>query len=161
MRDLTRERRSPSNGLSATDIVDTVLPSPNMTEPASESPGTTVARPGASTERLEGLAEVLAPHVAAYLDAPRERRLHALAVELIQTAKLLDPITRIAVARCLTLGSLVAAVSLAAWTGWLIFRVINADKGPWPLVACLGVAEALLLPIIWRGQPKAPPEPGR
>jgi len=165
---LLRERRgAPVNG--ATSIVDAALPTePPMAPdppPSADEPGpssTAPARPALAYEQLaQRVAEIVEPAVAEMVTARRDKWLARIAVNLIETAKLLDPITRIVVTRVLTLGSAGAAVGLAAWLGWLIYQAILADKAPWPLVGCLAVAEAFLLPIIRRGQPKAPAEPSR
>jgi len=132
-----------------------------VTEPETTAPAARPSVPIAYEQLAQRVADLLEPAVAELVTARRDKWLARIAVNLIETAKLLDPITRIAVARCLTLGSLVSAVGLAAWLGWLIYQAIMMDKGPWPLVGCLAVAEAFLLPIIWRGQPKAPQEPSR
>jgi len=171
LRDLTRENRRltpPVNGAAA--IVDAalptepaVLPSPPVVDTVTEEPAP-AARPSlpAAYEQLaQRVADLVEPAVAELVTARRDKWLARIALNMIETAKLLDPITRIAVARCLTLGALTAAVGLASWLGWLIYQAIMVDKAPWPLVGCLAVAEAFLLPIIWRGQPKAPPEPSR
>jgi len=142
-----------------------VLPSPPVVEPPlepeSSAPAARPSVPIAYEQLAQRVADLIEPAVAELVTARRDKWLARIALNMIETAKLLDPITRIAVARCLTLGSLAASVALAAWLGWLVYQAIMMDKAPWPLVGCLAVAEAFLLPIIYRGQPKAPPEPSR
>src|SRR5882762_11914683 len=100
--------------------------------PSADEPGPSTAapaRPALAYEQLaQRVAEIVEPAVAEMVTARRDKWLARIAVNLIETAKLLDPITRIVVTRVLTLGAAGAAVGLAAWLGWLIYQAILADK---------------------------------
>jgi len=157
MRDLTRERRTTSaNG--AASIVDAALPTeppdpPRVAPPVVSEPETSAPRALAYESLAQRVAEIVEPAVAELVTARRDKWLARIAVHLIETAKLLDPITRIVVTRVLTLAAYASAVGVTCYA-----LVLARD---WERVAILVAFLALCALVIRRGQPQAPPEPSR
>lgn len=134
-----------------------VLPSPpvadTVTEPETTAPAERPSVPIAYEQLAQRVADIIEPAVAELVTARRDKWLARIAVNLIETAKLLDPLTRIVVTRVLTLASYAAAVGVTCYA--------LALAHDWERVAILVAFLALCALVIRRGQPKAPPEPSR
>lgn len=135
-RDLTREKRLlPRNGDQGDEIgpvLDAVLAAQDAPEPMPEP-----LRPAPTARELR-------PEPMVQLEARRDWVLARVALMLIDAAKLLDPITRIVMARFLALASLAAATGIAVYA-------IKLTEG-WERVAIAGLFTALAALLIRKGQ---------
>lgn len=126
-RDLTREARQPSrNGSDTAQIVDEALGQPELPTVDPEPTGRAVA-PAAEA-----------------MSARRDWVLARIALMLIDAAKILDPITRIVMARFLSLAALGSAVGICVYT-------ISRTEG-WERVATAGLFVVLASWLIRKGQ---------
>ncbi len=132
-RDLYREvGRQPRNGSESVRAAEAIL-TPEPAEPLSEE--------SAETPRVE-IPEPPDPVVRA--TARRDKLLARIAVVLLDGARILDPITRIVMARVLALASLGAAVGITVYT-------IGKTEG-WQRVAIAGLFLVLTALLIRKGQ---------
>ena len=138
-RDLTREVRQPSrNGAEVARLVDEVLGAREDEQPRPEPDPAPEPEP-------EPVPQAPRPTVrVAQMEARRDWVLARVALMLIDAAKLLDPITRIVMARILALASLGAAFGISLYA-------IRLTEG-WQRVAVAGIFTALAALLIRKGQ---------